>query len=99
MKVLCSVCGAVGVLQVRGSSKRIVHYRWVDGVRVFSYHKLDTVGHRMDTVMDTEKTGNSLFNRSMAGGEGFEPSTPNLGGWCSIQTKPISPTTPHFSGE
>ena len=24
----------------------------------------------------------------MAGGEGFEPSTPNLGGWCSIQPKP-----------
>jgi hypothetical protein len=24
----------------------------------------------------------------VAGGEGFEPSTPNLGGWCSIQTKP-----------
>jgi hypothetical protein len=21
----------------------------------------------------------------MAGGEGFEPSTPNLGGWCSIR--------------
>ena len=26
--------------------------------------------------------------KSMAGGEGFEPSTPNLGGWCSLQTKP-----------
>jgi hypothetical protein len=24
---------------------------------------------------------------SMAGGEGFEPSTPNLGGWCSIRTE------------
>lgn len=24
----------------------------------------------------------------MAGGEGFEPSTPNLGGWCSIQSQP-----------
>ena len=23
----------------------------------------------------------------MAGGEGFEPSTPNLGGWCSIRTE------------
>ena len=25
--------------------------------------------------------------RSVAGGEGFEPSTPNLGGWCSIRTE------------
>ena len=24
---------------------------------------------------------------AMAGGEGFEPSTPNLGGWCSIRTE------------
>jgi hypothetical protein len=24
---------------------------------------------------------------TMAGGEGFEPSTPNLGGWCSIRTE------------
>ena len=23
----------------------------------------------------------------MAGGEGFEPSTPNLGGWCSIRAE------------
>jgi hypothetical protein len=23
----------------------------------------------------------------VAGGEGFEPSTPNLGGWCSIRTE------------
>ena len=29
----------------------------------------------------------------MAGGEGFEPSTPNLGGWCSIQTEPQSPAS------
>src|SRR5450759_640200 len=24
---------------------------------------------------------------TVAGGEGFEPSTPNLGGWCSIRTE------------
>ena len=26
-------------------------------------------------------------NLLLAGGEGFEPSTPNLGGWCSIRTE------------
>ncbi len=29
-----------------------------------------------------------MFNiEKVAGGEGFEPSTPNLGGWCSIRTE------------
>lgn len=38
----------------------------------------------------------------MAGGEGFEPSTPNLGGWCSIRaelrgrTDPALFTRPNF---
>jgi hypothetical protein len=27
----------------------------------------------------------SGFKSRVAGGEGFEPSTPNLGGWCSIR--------------
>ena len=26
------------------------------------------------------------FEQENAGGEGFEPSTPNLGGWCSIRS-------------
>ena len=29
----------------------------------------------------------------MAGGEGFEPSTPNLGGWCSIRTELLAHST------
>jgi hypothetical protein len=36
---------------------------------------------------DLQKTESSSNLRSMAGGEGFEPSTPNLGGWCSIRTE------------
>jgi hypothetical protein len=33
------------------------------------------------------QTNNELSPKSdlVAGGEGFEPSTPNLGGWCSIR--------------
>ncbi len=36
-----------------------------------------------------EQTGKELSSKlgSVAGGEGFEPSTPNLGGWCSIRTE------------
>jgi hypothetical protein len=34
-----------------------------------------------------EQTSTELGSKSVivAGGEGFEPSTPNLGGWCSLQ--------------
>ncbi len=31
--------------------------------------------------------GAPLLRLELAGGEGFEPSTPNLGGWCSIRTE------------
>jgi hypothetical protein len=40
-KVLCSVCGSVGVLEVRGSSQRVTHYQYVNGKRIFSRHKID----------------------------------------------------------
>jgi hypothetical protein len=33
---------------------------------------------------------------TVAGGEGFEPSTPNLGGWCSIRAYGLLPSTPHL---
>ena len=35
-------------------------------------------------VIPSSQNGRGL---SVAGGEGFEPSTPNLGGWCSIRTE------------
>ena len=47
------------------------------------------IGHIGQQINDDlQKPELSFKLRSMAGGEGFEPSTPNLGGWCSIQTKP-----------
>ena len=30
---------------------------------------------------------------SLAGGVGFEPTTPNLGGWCSIRTELLAHST------
>ena len=35
-------------------------------------------------VLDPTDLNNRLKSE-VAGGEGFEPSTPNLGGWCSIR--------------
>ena len=37
--------------------------------------------------VDPEKAKLNPKLETMAGGEGFEPSTPNLGGWCSIRTE------------
>ena len=46
------------------------------------------IGHIGQKVNDDlEKPELSSKLRIMAGGEGFEPSTPNLGGWCSIRTE------------
>ena len=42
---------------------------------------------------------NSSFNsRLVAGGEGFEPSTPNLGGWCSLRAANERTLDPHNFG-
>ena len=53
-----------------------------------------TFENQLKNLITQFSTGNSLNNlelssklRIVAGGEGFEPSTPNLGGWCSIRTE------------
>ena len=39
------------------------------------------------------------LNRLLAGGEGFEPSTPNLGGWCSLRDESKTTREPPFCRE
>jgi hypothetical protein len=56
---MCSVCGSVGVLEVRGSSQRVIHYQYVNGKRIFSRHKIEsTVGN---SGMGTVGTNNSVL--------------------------------------
>ena len=46
------------------------------------------IGHMGQQINDDlQKPELSSKLSTMAGGEGFEPSTPNLGGWCSIRTE------------
>ena len=45
---------------------------------------------------ELKKEKGALGNQSVAGGEGFEPSTPNLGGWCSIREQLESKREPPF---
>ncbi len=94
MKVLCPVCNAEGILEERGNSKRILHYQgFSNGKRTYIKHKVTpNYGNKSMGIKELRLSPKS---RNMAGEEGFEPSTPNLGGWCSIQLKPENPSTPH----
>ena len=89
MKVECPICGAVGVLQQRGRSYRVQHYMgFKDGRRLYSYHAVDRSvidlmevnGSKTVEVKNPEKTLISAAEGAVAGGVGFEPTTPTLGG-------------------
>ena len=41
----------------------------------------------LNTNIEQKLKDSSLFLRNMAGEVGFEPTTPNLGGWCSIRAE------------
>ena len=80
---------------------RIKHYLGsVDGKLKFEYHKQslayiqsipDAPNHVREIdpidprIIDLKLNDSNLFLRNMAGEVGFEPTTPNLGGWCSIR--------------
>ena len=55
---------------------------------------IENTNNGKPTLLAPDSSGRS----GMAGGEGFEPSTPNLGGWCSIRAMGKSRSTPHFGG-
>ena len=49
--------------------------------------KLDQGQYNSNKTINSNLPNSSFNSRLLAGGEGFEPSTPNLGGWCSIRTE------------
>ena len=67
MKVECPVCGVEGILEQRGNSVRVVHYRWADGKRIFSRHtvKVDGNGSKGTVgTMGTDKCDSVIFHDS-----------------------------------
>jgi hypothetical protein len=90
MKITCPKCGIEGSLQIRGKSARVGHYRgYSEKTRVVEWH---SITYEMVNMVNNGKqlmVNNTPNLRreapKVAGGEGFEPSTPNLGGWCSIR--------------
>ena len=89
MKIECPVCHVQGVLQQRGRSRRVQHYvGFENGRRIYLYHKvkgMEVSGSNGSKSVEVNKACSDIFNGIVAGGVGFEPTTPNLGGWCSIR--------------
>ena len=94
MKVECQVCHQFGYLQKIGQGYyRIRHYdKIVDGKSTFHYHQqtkeyidriLPNIEH-LNTPIDLKLKDNSII-LDIAGGVGFEPTTTDLGGRCSIR--------------
>lgn len=77
MKVKCPVCPTQGILETRGNSQRIIHYQYVDGKRIFSRHKVGTVGYSdmgtVGTELGTEKTDKSISCQNKSWGWELNP--------------------------
>ena len=100
LKVKCPSCGISGFLQVRGTNVMVQHYQgFRDNRRIYIYHKVpyelfQNLQVNASKTMQVNSPNNNLLLRNMAGEVGFEPTTPNLGGWCSIQKPHRRPSTP-----
>ena len=89
MKVRCPICGIEGFLEIRGSSRRVVHYRGiVDGKRVYEKHRIDS---RFDSQMGIKNMGIKThdltsFSQIDVDGAGFEPASSAMPTLRSYQT-------------
>jgi hypothetical protein len=64
----------------------------VEKSKELGFNLSKTFENQLKQLITQFSTGNSSNNLEtsyksslLAGGEGFEPSTPNLGGWCSLR--------------
>ena len=82
-----------GFLEKRGNNYRIRHHQGYNGnQRQYSSHKIGrdyvyNLGINGNQNMGINNPNSSSISENVAGGVGFEPTTPNLGGWCSIRTE------------
>ena len=82
MKVECPICHVQGLLQQRGCSQRIQHYNgFINGKRMYSYHKLEVkLGSNGSKLLEVKGANASTFSGIKAGPMGFEPTTFSLEG-------------------
>ena len=91
------VLGCARVQMQMGNKGNVVLYldkELVEKSKELGFNLSRTFENQLKNLITQFSTSNSLNNlesgfklRTIAGGEGFEPSTPNLGGWCSIRTE------------
>lgn len=63
MKVECPVCSCSGSLQVRGGSRRVIHYSYdASGARIFTRHNITGYSMSMMDTMDTVDTAMETGN-------------------------------------
>jgi len=66
MKVLCPVCHEQGILEVRGNSQRVSHYKgFIDGKRVYEKHTV--MGVNGNKSLGIRKVDNRVILEIKAG--------------------------------
>ena len=73
MKMVCPVCGREGVVQKRGNSVRLIHYRWVDGKRVFECHTVKKEWKQQMATWQQMATENGFLNVYECSGRDLNP--------------------------
>jgi hypothetical protein len=77
MKVKCPVCGIVGILQQRGNSYRVQHYRgFENGKRSYQYHKVSSMEVNGSKNMEVNTEESSFFSRTKWTGGDLNPRPP-----------------------
>ena len=77
MKIECPICGVIGILEVRGQSQRVLHYKgFVDGKRVYEKHPVMGVnGSNGNKSLGVNRAANGILSENGAPPKGLEPLT------------------------
>ena len=78
MKVECPVCHVQGILEQRGNSQRVLHYRGIsNGKRLYEKHsiKMGVMGVNGNKTLGIKDPNAVLFSDKMVGLERFELSS------------------------
>jgi hypothetical protein len=68
MKVECPVCYKEGILEVRGNSQRVLHYRgFVNGKRIYERHPLGVNGNNGNKSLGINKAINNVIIQNNQG--------------------------------
>jgi hypothetical protein len=81
MKVLYPVCNIEGILEQRGNSQRVLHYKgFINGKRMYEKHNLTPNNGNKSLGVKSVVIGS--YGGILAGGEGFEHKTACAPGIC-----------------